>query len=429
MIRSETFDIATGFIPSRGVRVASAVLFVISLALFALSLIATYQRQTTPSTLLLLGIGLVLSTVIVLHMRFLLGLRSQHRKIFTCLEATAQDKEHAERQLRANRALARSASVEADALRATALTLTENCQLDRVLDTLLESLLELVPYQSARVLLLEDSSRLFVAGENTLHNEAPSQSAIPLTFDLAGFPLLKRAVRERGPMLLRDVEKEAEWRQLFASETPTRSWLCVPLVAADRTLGVLCAEHNQASAFTSEHLRLARSVAVPVAAAIQNARLYEQAQIYGAELEKRIADLRRTQRALEEAEEQRLISEGKFHSVFRSSPIAFCIITLNEERFVDVNQAFEQRYGYSGSELIGRTVNEIGFWEDAAERRLIVSHLDKDVPVRNLITRLRTKSGELKLTAYSADRIQFDGKACILAVSGDILQNQPDLMN
>jgi hypothetical protein len=38
-----------------------------------------------------------------------------------------------------------------------------------------------------------------------------------------------------------------------------------------------------------------------------------------------------------------------------------------------------------------------------------------------VITRLRTKSGEVKLTAYSADRIQFDGQTCVLAVSEDVV--------
>jgi len=46
-------------------------------------------------------------------------------------------------------------------------------------------------------------------------------------------------------------------------------------------------------------------------------------------------------------------------------------------------------------------------------------------PIRNVITRLRAKSGEIKLTAYSADRIQFDGQACILAVSEDVVNHDP----
>ncbi|MGA2257504.1 MAG: hypothetical protein ABSG53_22825 [Thermoguttaceae bacterium] len=50
----------------------------------------------------------------------------------------------------------------------------------------------------------------------------------------------------------------------------------------------------------------------------------------------------------------------------------------------------------------------------------MIEHLQRERPIRNVITRLRTKSGEIKLTAYSADRIQFDGQSCILAVSEDL---------
>jgi hypothetical protein len=46
-----------------------------------------------------------------------------------------------------------------------------------------------------------------------------------------------------------------------------------------------------------------------------------------------------------------------------------------------------------------------------------------------VITRLRTKSGEIKLTAYSADRIDFDGQSCILAVSEDVPQFEPRKSN
>jgi PAS domain S-box-containing protein len=36
------------------------------------------------------------------------------------------------------------------------------------------------------------------------------------------------------------------------------------------------------------------------------------------------------------------------------------ITALKEGRFVDVNAAFERRYGYSREELLGRTVHDLG---------------------------------------------------------------------
>jgi GAF domain-containing protein len=56
--------------------------------------------------------------------------------------------------------------------------------------------------------------------------------------------------------------------------------------------------HAKPEQFTAEHLRLAACLAIPATVAIENARLYEQAEIYSAELEKRLADVRRMERAL-----------------------------------------------------------------------------------------------------------------------------------
>ncbi len=52
----------------------------------------------------------------------------------------------------------------------------------------------------------------------------------------------------------------------------------------------------------------------------------------------------------------------------------------------------------------------------------MIARLNQGGPIRNMMTRLRTKSGEIKLTAYSASKIQFEGETCILAVSEDVQQ-------
>jgi GAF domain-containing protein len=108
-------------------------------------------------------------------------------------------------------------------------------------------------------------------------------------------------------------------------------------------LGCLSVGHVQPGLYTQEHLRRAELLAIAAAAAIQNARLYETARIYGEELEKRIGDLKRAEAALAQSEDSRKRSEEKFQKVFRSSPIPFSITTLKEGRFLDVNAAFEMQ--------------------------------------------------------------------------------------
>jgi len=61
-----------------------------------------------------------------------------------------------------------------------------------------------------------------------------------------------------------------------------RSWMTVPLLLQDRMIGMLTVSRDEPGYFTSDHARLARAVADQAAIAIENARLYEQAQHFAA---------------------------------------------------------------------------------------------------------------------------------------------------
>jgi PAS domain S-box-containing protein len=348
------------------------------------------------------------------------------RLVGTALEITAQ--KEAEDQVAANLALAKSAWAEAEALRKATLALTQDLRMDHVMDTLLRSLVELVPYTCARVLVPEGGPWVQALGERLCPEPAKKSHGFPLHLNADESPFLRRIVSEQKDVLIPDTNLDKEW-QPFKGHKGLRSWLSVPLLASEQYLGFLSIGHSEPHRFTEEDLRRAKLLAIPAAAAIQNARLYQTAQIYGSELEKRIAELKQAQAALARSEDSLRISEEKFQKVFQSSPVPFSITTVKEGRFLAVNAAFEQRYGYSRAEVIGHTVLELNIWEDPADRAFMIVQLDKGGPIRNVITRLRVKSGEIKLTAYSADRIQFDGQACILAVSEDVLEYDPNSSN
>ena len=344
----------------------------------------------------------------------------------TALDITALKK--AEDQVAANLAKANSAREEAEALRQATLALTEDLHMDCVLDALLHSLAELVPYTCARVLVPEGGPHWLALGEKSSPEPAKKSPRSTLTFVADESPFFQRIWSERKRILIPDTKNEKGW-ETFQGHERFRSWLCVPLVASEELLGFLSVGHLEPNHFTEDHLRRAELLAIPAAAAIQNARLYSTAEIYGSELEKRLADLQRAEQALDQSEADRRVSEEKFENIFHSSPVAFSITTLQEGRFLEVNAAFENRYGYRREELLGRTVHELRIWEDPADRRLLLTQLRQGGPIRNAITRLRTKSGEVKLTAYSADRILFDGQACILVVSEDAVTHDPRRSN
>ena len=216
------------------------------------------------------------------------------------LVGTAQDvtaRKLAESQIARNLDLAEAARAEAEAFRKTSLALTQDLSMDYVLDTLLQSLLELIPCEAAQVILAETDTRLFLAREiqNCRSNRPLPRS--PATFDARENPFLVQVLATQDSLLLCDAAQEAEWLQLKGF-SHLRSWLCVPLLASQHLLGLLSLGDMRAHAFTKEHLRLAKSLAIPAAVAIQNARLYEQAEIFRSELEQRLADLQQADEAL-----------------------------------------------------------------------------------------------------------------------------------
>lgn len=315
--------------------------------------------------------------------------------------------------------LAKAAWQEADALRRATLALTEDLRLDYVLDTLLRTLYSLVPYGAAQVLLCETETRLFLAREVFSPDPDGRLWQWPKTLATSEYPLLAKALQNQDGILVSDTGGEDRWTPIF-NGAQVRSWIGVPLISSSQVLGLLSLSHAEAEYFSQEHLRRAASLSISAAAAIQNARIYERAEIYGAELERRLTDLHQAQAALQNSEESRNASEERFQRLFRSTPVPFSVTALKDGRFIDVNEAFERRYGYSRDELIGRTSAELDFWEDTQERMQLVEELRSGLRVRGRVSRFRLKSGEWRISVYSAETIPLDGQICLLLVSDDL---------
>ena len=221
------------------------------------------------------------------------------------LVGTAQDvsaRKSAEEEIARNLDRAESAGAEADAFRNTTLALTQNLSMDYVLDTLLQSLLKLVPCESARILLVEADTRLFLAREVQRGEADRRIPKTPATFNAKDGEFLMHVLAGRNSLLIPNTAVETGWAA-FRGFSHLRSWLCVPLLASQQVLGLLSLGDSHAQAFTQEHLRLAKSLAIPAAVAIQNARLYEQAEIFRAELEQRLVDLEQAQKELREVQQ------------------------------------------------------------------------------------------------------------------------------
>jgi two-component system, cell cycle sensor histidine kinase and response regulator CckA len=113
-------------------------------------------------------------------------------------------------------------------------------------------------------------------------------------------------------------------------------------------------------------------------------------------------------------------SEGKFSKAFMASPIDIAITTLDDGRFIDVNETFERQTGYSRSDVLGRTSLDLALWADPRERATVVADLKNGLKVNNREIRFRHRSGAIKTKLYSAETIEIDGNPCLLAVCEDV---------
>jgi signal transduction histidine kinase len=87
-------------------------------------------------------------------------------------------------------------------------------------------------------------------------------------------------VKHRRPILIQDWQQEAAGSpvQGIPVGDVTRSWLGVPLVVGDRLVGVMSVQDYEPDAYGREHEQFLSTIAGQVAIAIENARLYQQAE-------------------------------------------------------------------------------------------------------------------------------------------------------
>ncbi len=126
-----------------------------------------------------------------------------------------------------------------------------------------------------------------------------------------------------------------------------------------------------------------------------------------------ITERKRGEEALRESEE-------RFSRAFHSSPAALSISSLEDGRLVEVNTAYLQLTGYSQSEVLGRTSLDLGFWATQDQRMTVVQTLRERGAVRDLETRFRKKSGEVRNVLLSVELIELRAMPCVLGIVQDV---------
>jgi len=130
-----------------------------------------------------------------------------------------------------------------------------------------------------------------------------------------------------------------------------------------------------------------------------------------------VTEQKRLERALR-------LSEEKFSKAFHSSPVEIAITTLQDGRFLEVNESFERNTGFARDEVIGHTSMELGLWDNPEERAAVIEEILKHGRLRDREISFRTKSRTRRVKRCSAEQIGIGGKQCLLAVCEDITERE-----
>jgi PAS domain S-box-containing protein len=130
-----------------------------------------------------------------------------------------------------------------------------------------------------------------------------------------------------------------------------------------------------------------------------------------------VTEHRAVERALHDSEE-------KYSAAFHTSPDLMTITRMEDGLFIDVNEGFTRQLGYSASEVLGKTVHELGIWADPERRASFVDALRENGVARNLEARIRSKAGKIALASVSGSIMEMNGEKCILSLYKDITEQR-----
>jgi len=114
----------------------------------------------------------------------------------------------------------------------------------------------------------------------------------------------------------------------------------------------------------------------------------------------------------------------RFSAIFNMAPELITVSTLDEGRYLEVNDAFVDISGYARDEVIGKTSLELGIWPSLRERETILKEIREQGAINNREMLFRDRNGGLRDTLLSMAPVEIDGVQCLVSVVNDITERK-----
>lgn len=159
----------------------------------------------------------------------------------------------------------------ADTLRNVTAAMTSTLDLRGVLAGVLEGLDQVLPSDTATLMLRIDDSMRVMASRGFADPDSLRRSAISTTDD----PIIAELVAGESPVIVSDGDSLAAGA--YVGESPMRGFIGVPLMARNRVIGLLTVASKDAG-YSLEEAVIVDAFGDHAAVAIQNARLFQRTQ-------------------------------------------------------------------------------------------------------------------------------------------------------
>jgi diguanylate cyclase (GGDEF)-like protein/PAS domain S-box-containing protein len=188
---------------------------------------------------------------------------------FIAIKQDITERKHAEEVLSKR-------SEQIDTLNRVMRLLSSTLDLSKLLDMILHEIQQVIPYDSASIWLCRENSLEIIA----VHGFPDSETLIGTTYKLSSKDNPNTTViRTRAPLIEGDISSTYNSSTTgIQSRYPNRGWMGVPMIIGDRVTGMMAFDKNVPDFYNQEQSQFALAFAAQAAIAIENARLYSDAQ-------------------------------------------------------------------------------------------------------------------------------------------------------
>jgi len=258
---------------------------------------------------------------------------------------------------------------------------SQSLELELVLNGALDRIVELMQVDAALIFLLDEETQEIIL---TAHRGVSIEFAQDVAKMKLGEGLNGRVALSGEPLVVKDASQDPQLTRMVVRQEKLQSTLIVPLKSKGKVMGTLCVHMRRPYQFLSEEVELFYNIANHIGVAVENARLYQQAQLIAEQLQ---------------------ASEESYRQLFDNAQDAIWVHDL-AGNVVAFNKATSKVMGYSQQELIGMRVKDYLSPESLKIAREV---------------RRRLLQGEILAEPYEQQLVMTDGTVRVMKLASSVV--------